>query len=126
MIVMFISREIKMSKWSLLLLFMSSTCNASQVIYLTCNGVATDTGLNKVVSTMKSDFIINKKEKYIQQVITGMTEEQTKNLRYPYTETPTQYVSHGFSINRHTLDYAVEGVMGVKITGSCKLMAPAI
>ncbi|KJG03274.1 hypothetical protein [Photobacterium angustum] len=118
-----------MNKWSLLfLLFLSGSCLASDVIYLNCDGIVTDSAFNKKVKNVKNDFLINKNEKYIQQIITGMTEEQTEDLRHSYVETATQYVTkNGFlSINRHTLEYSIKGVMGMNINGVCRVLKPAI
>lgn len=117
-----------MKKWSLLLLFLGGNCIASEIIYLNCDGVVTDTALNQEVKKVKNDFIINRSEKYIQQIITGMTEEQTEHLRYSYIETPTQYVTtdNFLSINRHTLEYFIDGVMGININGVCRVLKPAI
>ena len=117
-----------MRNWLLLSVMLSCNVIASEIIYLNCDGVVIDSSFNQEVKKVKNDFIINKGEKYIQQIITGMTEEQTRNLRHTYKESSTQFVTEdGFiSINRHTLEYAVDGVMGINIKGFCKVMKPSI
>ncbi len=114
--------------WIPFLLLVNANVYASDSIYLHCKGEVFDTALNQEVKKVNNDFLINKKDKYVQQIITGLTEEQTKDLRHPYEVTKTQYVtSDGFlSINRHTLEYEVDGVMGIRIRGVCKVLAPEI
>ncbi|MET2949645.1 hypothetical protein ABXV18_16185 [Vibrio owensii] len=117
-----------MSKWLLVFSMFSGSCIASDIVYLSCDGIAADSVLNQKQNTVKNDFFINKKEKYFQQIITGLTEEQTKSLRLRYQETPTQYVSEDGSlhINRHTLEYSFKGPMGLSINGVCKVLKPSI
>lgn len=118
-----------MNKWPMLfLLLLSGSCLASDVIYLNCDGVVTDSAFNKKLKNVKNDFLINRDEKYIQQIITGMTEAQTENLRYTYIETATQYVTENefLSINRHTLEYSIDGTMGISINGVCRVLKPVI
>jgi hypothetical protein len=107
-----------------LTLLAGNVCASENLVYLTCEGVVTDTAFNKEVKKVKNDFLINKEDKTIQQIITGLSEEQTANLRMSYVETPTQFVSTNelLSINRHTLEYSVDGFLSTRITGYCKIV----
>jgi hypothetical protein len=115
--------------FTLVLALLAGNVFASEnLIYLTCEGIVTDTAFNQEVKKVKNDILINKDDKTMQQIITGLTEEQTANLRMRYVETPTQFVSeNGFlSINRRTLEYSVDGVMNARINGHCKIVKPEL
>lgn len=122
-------KEVGLRLFSLVLALVAGNVFSSEnLIYLTCEGVVTDTAFDKEVKKVKNDFLINKDDKTIQQIITGLTEEQTGNLRMRYVETPTQFVSENglLSINRRTLEYSVDGVMSTRINGDCKIVKPEL
>lgn len=102
---------------------------ASDVIYLSCEGklVSNEFTSSKVV---RNSFLINKKDMYIQQVITGIDESSSDSLKYHYRETDTQYISEHdiLSINKHTLEYYMNGAdyAGVSLRGKCKALKPSI
>ncbi|MBA5760870.1 hypothetical protein H2O73_00835 [Vibrio sp. 404] len=117
-----------MKQLVILSMLLSFQCLGADLVYLTCNGVAKDTELNVEIKKVENDFLLNRDEKTIQQIITGLSEEQTNNLRQSYTESTTQYVTSNdsISINRRTLEYTIKGIMGMRIYGKCKIAKPVI
>lgn len=107
---------------------LSLSASADELVYLTCNGLAKDTELNTALKETKNDFLINKKTMTIQQIITGMSAEETRNLRQKIKDSGTQYISENgmIAINKHTLEYSVSGFMGLSINGRCKVVKPEI
>lgn len=110
-------------------LVFSGGCVASDIIYLSCEGklISNEFTSSEVVI---NSFLINKKDKYIQQVITGIDESNSDSLKYPYRETDTQYISENdfLSINKHTLEYYADGMAyaGASLHGKCKILKPSI
>lgn len=111
-----------MIRYFILSFFISTSCFASDLIYLTCDGVVRDGELNAEVKKFKNDFLIDLRNKTVQQIITGLTEEQTRDLRRDFIETETQFVTvdNSLSFNRLTLEYRLKGAMGFSISGICK------
>lgn len=106
----------------IILLSITTEINAQESIYLVCTATnASDGDLLSGTEGTKNDFLIDKKDKIISQIITGLTDEQLKNLSHSYKETDTQYISDdGFiSINKYTYEYSISAFGGF-ITGFCK------
>ncbi len=107
----------------------SGGCIASDIIYLSCEGkiISNEFTSSEVV---RNNFLINKKDKYIQQVITGIDESNSDSLKYHYKETNTQYISEYdfLSINKHTLEYHMNGMAyaGASLHGKCKILKSLI
>lgn len=108
--------------------FLILSASADEVVYLSCNGLAKDTELNTVLKKTENDFLINKTKMTIQQIITGMSAEETKNLRQNIKDSGTQYISDNgmIAINKNTLEYSVSGFMGLSISGHCKVVEQEI
>tara|TARA_R110001592_G_scaffold6774_6_gene36737 strand:+ start:15515 stop:15775 length:261 start_codon:yes stop_codon:yes gene_type:complete len=85
-------------------------------------------GLNQDLGETDNDFLLDKTAMTIQQIITGMTEEETTNLRQDIVETTTQYITKNgrIAINKHTLEYSASGIMGFSVRGKCEVVQPTI
>jgi hypothetical protein len=89
--------------FSILVIFLSTLVRADEVLYLSCHGIAKDTSMNIILKEVENDFLLNKTALTIQQVITGMSEEENSNLRHNVKETATQFISENgrVAINKH-------------------------
>lgn len=95
--------------------------------YLSCSGNSYDSELGVKMGEVKNDFILDTENKTIQQVIPGMTLEETLDLKRGYSiKENVLFDEFGFSINRYTLDYNVKGPIGLKISGKCVVVEPQI
>ncbi|EIA4706686.1 hypothetical protein R6I31_003118 [Vibrio cholerae] len=104
---------------------------SSNQIYLDCEGERYDRELQHSFGMVKNQLLLDKSDKTISLVITGIPTEETPGYKTPYFESPTQYQTEQgkipmISINRHTLEYSVFLPFGNKISGNCKVKQPAI